>query len=52
MMPQDSEKDKQEYDEQLAMFQKEFEKLNINMNDLDMLEKDEGLLNSILMEIA
>jgi len=51
-MPQDSEKDKQEYDEQLAMFQKEFEKLNINMNDLDMLEKDEGLLNSILMEIA
>ena len=45
MMPQESEKDKQEYDEQLAMFQKEFEKLNINMNDLDMLEKDEGLLN-------
>ena len=26
--------------------------MNINMNDLEMLEKDEGLLNQILMEIA
>ena len=34
------------------MFQKEFDKMNINMNDLEMLEKDENLLNQILMEIA
>ena len=47
-----TEQDKKQYEEEMAMLQKEFDKMNLNMNDLEMLEKDENLLNQILMELS
>ena len=36
----------------MAILQKEFDKMNLDMNDLDMIGKDENLLNQILMELS